>query len=146
MVKCKECVKRLSSKESLKTHTKRYHEQDKTVDSRIECKNRGTKLSRKSLPRHMHNVHKSVNNSEYESLTSYYKELMVVCKECGKRLSSKESLKRHTKRAHEQDKTMDSRIECNNCGKKLYTESMQRHMRDVHDGKKTWQAVWENYS
>ena len=70
----------------------------------------------------------------------------MVCKECGRRLSSKESLKKHTKRAHEQDENKKYRTECENCGKNLDRESIRRHMRDVHKEKETWQEVWENHS
>ena len=72
--------------------------------------------------------HSSVRNSESEPLRSNHKEFTIECTECGKKLSSHGSLKKHTKMVHEPE----FRIECEKCGKKFHTDSIRRHMRNVH--------------
>ena len=127
----------------------------------------GKKLLGESIARHMRNVHNSSeNNSEHETLSSNHKveckecgkilsskhrlkrhtqethkRLKVECKECGKILFANSSLKRHTKRFHGPEKTEAPRSECKNCGKELQTESIPRHMRKVHNEKKTRQGA-----
>ena len=61
----------------------------------VECRECGKKLKRKSLFKHLRNVHhSSVKNSRPESLTLNQK---VACKDCGKLFSTNYNLKRHRK-------------------------------------------------
>ncbi|XP_069878152.1 PR domain zinc finger protein 5 isoform X1 [Dipodomys merriami] len=150
---CSQCKLNFPSEEILAEHVQTLH-QRATEEKEVKCKNCGKKFPvKQALQRHaLHCASKSspkdssrsfqcsVCNSSFSSAMSFEQHQKTcqgsarfVCKadSCGKRLKSKDALKRHQENVHAGDPK--KKLICPVCNKKCSTASRLQEHKKIHE-------------
>ncbi|XP_058405967.1 PR domain zinc finger protein 5 isoform X4 [Diceros bicornis minor] len=150
---CPQCESSFTSEEILAEHLQTLH-QKPTEEKEFKCKNCGKKFPvKQALQRHvLHCTAKSslkdssrsfqcsVCNSSFSSASSFEQhqetcrgDARFVCKadSCGKRLKSKEALRRHQENVHAGDPK--KKLICSVCNKKCSSASSLQEHRKIHE-------------
>ncbi|XP_058149268.1 PR domain zinc finger protein 5 isoform X1 [Dasypus novemcinctus] len=150
---CPQCDSSFTSEEILAEHLQTLH-QKPTEEKEFKCKNCGKKFPvKQALQRHVlqctaksslkdssRSFQCSVCNSSFSSASSFEQhretcrgDATFVCKadSCGKRLKSKDALKRHQENVHTGDPK--KKLICSVCNKKCSSASSLQEHRKIHE-------------
>ena len=133
-VKCLDCIKTFSSKETARKHYKNWH-MAKNDGSKFICNLCNEELKIKFfLVNHLQEIHgrtKITKQIICEKLKPI-EDGRMKCLDCNKTFSNKESAREHYKKVHMTDQN-DLKFVCKVCNKGFAVEQyMRRHMKEIH--------------